>query len=114
MSGGYIPEPPAIIDENVVMNALGEPTLNSLGLGSWYTPTGWMQNLMEMLHVQLDLPWWQTLPIVAVIIRIALFPIVVKAQKNAVFMRKIGPDLARYQEKIEDAKITGDQLQSKH
>ena len=60
---GYIPEAPPIPVSDVpditeTLNALGEPTLQSLGLGSYFWPTGWVQNALEFLHVTLDLPWW--------------------------------------------------------
>jgi len=34
------PKPPPIFDESIILNTLGEPTLQSLGLGSYYFPTG--------------------------------------------------------------------------
>jgi hypothetical protein len=112
-SGGYIPEPPPIIDESIVFNSLGEATLQSLGLGSYFTPVGWVQNLVEVFHVNLDLPWFQAIALLAVVMRTCLFPIQVQAQKNAVLLRKIGPDLARLNEKLTDAKISGNSLDSK-
>ena len=39
------------------LNALGEPSLASLGLGGW-TPPGLFQQFFEMLHVSAGLPWW--------------------------------------------------------
>ena len=65
---GYIPKAPPIplpesVDPQTLVNALGEPTLSSLGLGSWYTPVGWIQNSLEWLHVTFDLPWWGSIAI---------------------------------------------------
>ena len=62
LAAGYIPEPPPIpeISQPVVpldLNALGEPTLSSLGLCN-YTPPGLFQYCLENLHVACDLPWW--------------------------------------------------------
>jgi hypothetical protein len=67
--GEYIPPPPDIpvpdpmtqIGE-VALNALGEPTFTSLGLGG-YWPSGWVQTALEYLHVSLDLPWWSAIVI---------------------------------------------------
>ena len=73
--GEYIPPPPAAdkttlsthydsssnIDELEVLeslNALGEPTLQSLGIGSWW-PHGLVQQLLEFLHVNCGLEWYQ-------------------------------------------------------
>lgn len=56
-----IPEPPSIpeVSEETLnqLNALGEPTFASLGLGGW-TPVGIVQNCFEYLHVTLGVPWW--------------------------------------------------------
>lgn len=57
-----IPEAPPVpedfIDETVSqLNAIGEPTLESLGLGG-YTPIGLAQKGFEFLHVQFGLEWW--------------------------------------------------------
>lgn len=58
-----IPEPPPIPDQLAdlagQLNALGEPTLESLGLGGW-SPIGMVQNCLEFAHVTWGLPWWQT------------------------------------------------------
>ena len=62
--GGYIitskPYIPALPDDDnadLVLNALGEPTLSSLGLCN-YTPAGLLQYLLESIHVSLDVPWF--------------------------------------------------------
>lgn len=62
-----IPEPPLIPDPSTYVdvinsvNALGEPSLASLGLGGW-TPVGLIQNSLEYLHV-LGIPWWEAIAI---------------------------------------------------
>lgn len=37
---------------------MGEQTLESAGLGSMYTPVGWVQNALELMHVYCGIPWW--------------------------------------------------------
>nr|XP_053650740.1 LOW QUALITY PROTEIN: mitochondrial inner membrane protein OXA1L-like [Cherax quadricarinatus] len=51
--------PPPVPPEAVgpALNALGEPTFASLGLGGW-SPVGIVQSSLEFLHVTADLPWW--------------------------------------------------------
>lgn len=57
-----IPEPPPI-PENIIeetisqLNALGEPTLASIGLGG-NTPVGLVQCAFEFLHANMGLEWW--------------------------------------------------------
>lgn len=56
----YIPPPPSLPEApqvQEILNALGEPTLASLGLANW-TPSGLVQMALEALHVSADLPWW--------------------------------------------------------
>lgn len=63
---GYIPEPPLIPTEGPIefyLNAAGEPSLETLGLGKWYLPTGWVQHGIEFLHANVGLPWWETIMI---------------------------------------------------
>lgn len=57
-----IPEPPPVPAITEPLNALGEPTLASLGLGGW-TPVGMVQNCLEYLHVSLGVPWWEAVVI---------------------------------------------------
>src|SRR6218665_1684462 len=69
---GYIPEPPLPPPPSAVtetgteilqqLNALGEPTLQSLGLGGWL-PNGLVQTALETIHVGLDVPWWTAIMI---------------------------------------------------
>lgn len=57
----YIEAPTPILSEVVEVLA-GEPTLQSLGLGSWW-PSGWVQNLLNWMHITCGLPWWATIVI---------------------------------------------------
>lgn len=110
LSSGYIPEPPPIMDDSVILNALGEPTLQSLGLGSNW-PTGLIQKLLELIHVDLGLEWYQAIILFTVGLRLLLFPINVFSQRSAVKMRKISPQMMHYQEKLSDAKAAGNTLE---
>lgn len=59
-----IPEPPPIPDVQILeqVNALGEPTFASLGLGGW-SPVGMVQQCFEFLNVTLGIPWWEAIVI---------------------------------------------------
>lgn len=61
-----IPEPPLVPDvvEEIAntLNALGEPTFESLGLGGW-TPVAFILRCLEYVHVSCDVPWWATIAI---------------------------------------------------
>lgn len=65
-----IPEPPPVPEPSAApdiltdtvnqLNALGEQTFASLGLGGW-TPVGIVQNCFEYLNVVLGIPWWEAI-----------------------------------------------------
>lgn len=61
-----IPEPPKVPEgtEEIVsqLNALGEPTFSSMGMGGW-SPVGITQNCFEFLHVNLGIEWWGVIAI---------------------------------------------------
>lgn len=63
---GYVPDIPSAPDVATVhlptLNKLGEPTFDSLGLGN-FSPVGLMQNIMEFVHVSVDIPWWGCLAV---------------------------------------------------
>jgi len=111
-SHDYIQDPLTILEDNVVMNALGEPTLQSLGLASVHWPTGWVQMAIEHLHIDFGLPWLQSIAVFTVLLRLSMFPITVKIQKNAAKLRKIGPTLTKLSTKMNEAKATGNHAES--
>lgn len=87
----------------VSLNALGEPTLASLGLGG-STPSGLVQQALETMHIVSGLPWWGTIALTTVIIRFLLTPLVISAQKNsAVFVNSMG-EIQALQQKINEAR----------
>lgn len=67
--------------------------LASLGLGVLYTPVGLVQVLLDSLHSVTGLPWWGTIMVTTVILRVCLFPLSIKFAKNAAKMAKIQPEL---------------------
>lgn len=93
-----------------VVNALGEPTFASLGLGGW-SPIGLLQLGLEYIHVTLDVPWWATIAISTIIIRTLLTPIVVITQRNAAHMKNSLPEMQETQAKITEARAMGNALE---
>lgn len=108
-----IPEPPAIPDAALEalnqLNALGEPTFASLGLGGW-TPVGMVQQCMEYLHVTLGIDWWAAIVIGTLVIRICMFPLVIMSQRNAAKMHNYMPQMQFLQMKMSEARQTGDAI----
>jgi YidC/Oxa1 family membrane protein insertase len=114
-----IPEPPPVPPESpeavaeVVsqVNALGEATFASLGLGG-NTPVGFAQSCFEYLHVTLGVPWWEAIVLGTLFIRLLLFPLVVIAQRNAARMNNYLPQLQAIQLKMTEARQMGNQLET--
>lgn len=92
---------------NLAIN--GEPPFESIGLGG-YSPVGFVQNCMEYLHVGLDIPWWTTIVIGTLCVRIIIFPLVIVAQRNAAKMNNHMPKLQEIQVKMTEARQTGNQM----
>ena len=80
--------------------------LASLGLGA-NTPVGWLQLMMEYLHVHAHLPWWGAIVASTVLLRAVIFPVVMKVQKNGVVMNNINPELQKLMQKQKEYRQTG-------
>lgn len=65
-----------------------------------------MQTALESIHIFTGLPWWGTIAVTTVVIRILLTPLVVSAQKNStVFVNSMG-EIQAIQEKLNEARQT--------
>jgi len=112
-SDGYVPDLPSaprldLIDNLPELNALGEPALHSLGLASWY-PAGRVQAMLEMFHVNFDLPWFACIAGAAFALRILIMPLYIMNRKNIVHLRNHSTELKRLEKRYKDAKATGNQ-----
>ena len=74
---------------NLLANARTED-FAALGLGG-HTPSGLIQSALEFLHVNAHLPWWASIAVATVAVRLALFPLVVRMQRNAAKIAIINP-----------------------
>ncbi|KAJ3014330.1 UNVERIFIED_CONTAM: Mitochondrial inner membrane protein oxa1l [Siphonaria sp. JEL0065] len=73
--------------------------LQTLGLGGW-SPVGIVQSLLEAFYVTTGLPWWATIAISTIFLRLALFPFVLKAQRVGAKMNNLKPILQPLQEEM--------------
>ena len=92
------------------VSSLGEPSLDSLGLCSWW-PSGRMQCLMEYMHIDLGLEWYQSIAVATICMRMLMVPVVVMAQRNMAHMNNNMPAMSAIQEKISDARRRGDMFE---
>lgn len=88
-----------------------EPTLISQGLGGW-SPVGLLQHVFEYMHINLGMPWWLTIMISTIVIRTLMFPLVIKAQKNAIRMNNTLPQMQVLQLKMSNARRSGNALEA--
>ncbi|XP_023233992.1 mitochondrial inner membrane protein OXA1L-like [Centruroides sculpturatus] len=88
-----------------------EPSLISQGLGGW-TPVGLLQHAFEYCHIDFDMPWWLTIVVSTVVIRTLMFPLVIKAQKNAIKMNNTLPQMQVLQMKMSNARRSGNALEA--
>ncbi|CAH8435608.1 unnamed protein product [Schistosoma mattheei] len=105
-----LPEPPLPPNKEVILNTLGEPTFSSLGLNS-YWPSGWYQCLLETLHVHLDLPWWGAIAASTVLIRICVFPVMVRQRRHLAEYTNVMPQVAILQESLTRARLSGNYIE---
>ncbi|ODQ67366.1 hypothetical protein NADFUDRAFT_81867 [Nadsonia fulvescens var. elongata DSM 6958] len=68
--------------------------LQSVGLAqTWYWPADFLQHVLEMVHVYSGLPWWGTIVATAIAVRVAFFPLFLKASDTAARMAPIKPQI---------------------
>jgi len=88
------------------------PTLQDMGLGSYYTPVGLLQNLLDIIHSTTGLPWWATIAATTFAIKSLLVPVVIKAQRNATAMNNNLPEMQKLQLKMSEARRSGNMLEA--
>ena len=82
--------------------------LASLGLCA-NTPVGWLQWMMEYIHVHAGLPWWGAIVASTFILRAVIFPLVMKVQKNGVIMNNINPEIQNLMKRQREFRQTGNE-----
>lgn len=86
-----------------------EVRLEELGLGA-FTPVGLVQNFLEYLHLDLGLPWWGAIAAGTLCARVALLPLLVRAQREAALLAQHLPRLQQLSKSLAEARRGTDQL----
>ncbi|OBZ81755.1 Mitochondrial inner membrane protein OXA1L [Choanephora cucurbitarum] len=81
----------------------------ALGLCN-FTPVGGLEAMFEYIHVYSGLPWWGTIAVATVAVRLALLPLMIKIQRNNARLMNINPDVSRIMENLKSAQAQGDAL----
>eukprot|EP00066_Takifugu_rubripes_P015767 XP_011605033.1 PREDICTED: mitochondrial inner membrane protein OXA1L [Takifugu rubripes] len=87
-----------------------EQSLAELGLAG-YTPVGLIQNLLEFMHVDLGLPWWGAIVVGTVLARLAVFPVIVKGQREAAKLNNVLPEMTKLTNRMNEAKQSGNKFE---
>ncbi|EMG45902.1 OXA1 Mitochondrial inner membrane protein OXA1 [Candida maltosa Xu316] len=81
--------------------------LQSIGLAQGWGPTAIVERLLEYTHVLTGLPWWGTIIVATIAVRVALFPLYIRSSANATRMSKIKPQIDALLQEIK----TGGQME---
>ncbi|XP_049828225.1 mitochondrial inner membrane protein OXA1L isoform X1 [Schistocerca gregaria] len=107
-----VPPPPVLDVASEAAQAVGtEPSFVSLGLGGW-SPIGLVQHCLEFLHVDCGLPWWGSIVVGTVVVRVLMFPLVIAAQRNSAKMNNNLPQLQVLQLKMTEARQMGNAMEA--
>ncbi|PWA28904.1 hypothetical protein CCH79_00012899 [Gambusia affinis] len=99
---------PVVAD--ILQAVAAEPRLAELGLAG-YTPVGVIQSLLEFFHMDLGLPWWGAIVLGTVLARLAMFPVIVKGQREAAKLNNVLPEMTKLTEKMNEAKQSGNKYE---
>lgn len=86
-----------------------EATLAELGLAG-NTPVGLIQNLLEFMHLDLGMPWWGAIVVGTVLARLAVFPVIVKGQREAAKLNNVLPEMTKLTARMTEAKQSGNKF----
>lgn len=82
--------------------------LRALGLEYGWGPTSTIEWLLEHVHVYTGTPWWGSIVLTAVLIRILVFPLFVMVSDAAARQTAMAPILQPMMQKMNDALKQGD------
>ncbi|XP_032400467.1 mitochondrial inner membrane protein OXA1L isoform X1 [Etheostoma spectabile] len=94
----------------VLQAAATETSLAELGLAG-RTPVGLVQNLLEFMHMDLGLPWWGAIVVGTVLARLAVFPVIVKGQREAAKLNNVMPEMTKLTARMNEAKQSGNKFE---
>jgi YidC/Oxa1 family membrane protein insertase len=81
--------------------------LKLLGFGSWTSPFGIIQNTFDLMHSYCGLPWWGTIAMFTVCMRLTLLPFSWQQAKLAHRQLLLKPHISTIQEKMNEFKARG-------
>lgn len=88
-------------------------TFASLGLGG-HSPVGLIQSSMELIHNTTGLPWWGSIVVSTLCLRLLFFPVSIYLQKNAIKMHNVNPEIEKMKEKQQVYMLAGNLEMANH
>ena len=82
--------------------------LASLGLAHWSSPPGWITQLLDFVGTSSHLPWWGTIIVTTVLLRVIIAPVNIAGQKNAIRLSNISPKMKQLMDDVKHHKAAGD------
>ena len=112
------PVPSLDLTENVLSSSnieefasVVEPSLRSLGLAHWW-PSGFMQSFLESIHLNMDVSWSGTIILTTVLLRVCIFPLVIRSKKVMVKSNHNLPESQRLQVIMQSATKKSEQIKA--
>jgi YidC/Oxa1 family membrane protein insertase len=84
--------------------------MKDLGLDFGWGPTSIMQYLVEHIHVYAQTPWWCTIAVSAIAMRLLLAYPSLRAADMQGKLAKIHPEVQAHMKAMQDAQVEGDKL----
>lgn len=103
---------PAVLNSpEAVHAAMRVGDLKLMGLDhSFINPAGWLRDAFEAIHVGFGLPWWGTILVTTLCLRLALFPLIIRMQAHGARMAAISDQQKVLMEKMTQARTAGDAM----
>ena len=111
----YLPPPsvPCTTEADNVGPFVGEVRLSDIGLANtWWKPGSWVQSGLDCLHFDLHLPWWQAICIGTVVVRLGMFPLVIRAQRFMAHYSNHMPTIMKLQQRMQTAVMSNNPVES--
>ena len=82
--------------------------LKELGIDFGWGITTSVQWLLEHVHVYSGSPWWASIALTALIVRLSIFPLYIRAMDTSARVSAIQPQFGPLQQRIKDSQATQD------
>lgn len=86
--------------------------LHALGLGNGWGPTSTLTNLIDWMHGLSGLPWWGSIMLSTLVVRMAMLPVSIKVASTMGKLAKYQPEINAEMAKMRAAQMKGDKIES--